>query len=499
MPELKVALVHLAIEHSRPEKNLAGLLRFFNQAADEGAQIAVGPEMSLSGYSFESREEIAPFVQEASGPAGTAIGRLARERGLYLIAAWAERDPLTGIFYNSAFVFGPDGSLLRRYRKISAECRWACPGPATQDNVFGTPWGRMGLLICSDSYYGLPPRVTALKGADLIFVPANWPPGGLDPSDLWRQRARENGVYLLAVNRTGVDRQMDCRAARTCVAAPSGAALLDRSAETSALLWGRLPLDEHGRLAGLERRGILASRRPDAYYRATGNFSVIENLTGFLKLPPPGKLDIHCLVPGKDENPVDCLIRHRERFDSVSLTVLPRRPYATTELAGIEKFALAGGIAVTARDDATERVYFWTKDGGKSWPSPGALLDASEAAGFPRVDFGPARILLAPLDELIHPELALAAAKWGCDLAASSEDCLDEGRAALVALRPIEQIAVTACAGNGAAIGLIPQGHRAGRGVLRFGDGHCAHVLDTSETRRKRFQERIDFEALFSR
>jgi predicted amidohydrolase len=493
MPELNIALAHLAVRHGCLEENLAELLRLFNQAADEGAQIAVGPEMSLSGYCFESREEIAPFVQEALGWAGTALGALAKERGLYLIAAWAERDSVTGIFYNSVFVFGPDGALVRRYRKISAESRWACPGPAVQDNVFDTPWGRMGLLICADTYYGLPARVTAVKGAELIFVPANWPPGGIDPGALWRQRARENGVYLLAVNRSGQDRGMDCRTARSCAIAPSGAVLLNQASEGSALMWARLPLDEHGRLVGVRRREILSVRRSEACYRAVGNFSVIENLTGFLKLPPPGRLDIHCLIPGPDENPVDRLAAHRENLAPASLVILPRRRYAAAEREGIEKFAQTGGIGVTARDETTERVYFWTQDGERSWPLPGATDD------FPRVDFGPARILLAALDELIHPELALAAAKWGCDLAVASEFRMDEDRAALVALRPIEQLAVAACAGNGAAIGLIPQGHQPGCGAVTFTDDHCFHALDTHETRRKKFQDRIDYEALFSR
>jgi predicted amidohydrolase len=497
MPELNIAIAHLAVEPGRPEENLAELLRLFHQAADEGARIAVGPEMSLSGYSFESREEIASFVQEVRGTAGTALGKLARERGLYLVAAWAERDSLTGIFYNSAFVFGPDGALAKHYRKISAESRWACPGPAAQDNVFATPWGRMGLLICSDTYYALPVRVTAVKGAELIFVPANWPPGGLDPCDLWRQRARENGIYLLAANRSGQDRQMDCRPAKSCAIAPSGAVLLDRASDATALMWARLPLDEHGRLAGLRRSETLAGRCREACYRAVGNFSVIENLTGFLKLPPPEKLNIHCLIPGADENPVDCLSKYRKSFEPVSLVILPRRPYLASELESIEKFAQAGEMAVTARDENTERVCFWTKGGKKSWPVP--PFRAAREADFPRVDFGPARILLASLDDLIHPELALAAAKWGCDLAVASESHMDEDRAALVALRPIEQLAVAACARNGAAIGLIPQGHQAGRGTRIFREGVCSYLLDTGETRRKKFQERIDYEALFSR
>ena len=75
---------------------------------------------------------------------------------------------------------------------------------------------------------------------------------------------------------------------------------------------------------------------------------------------------------------------------------------------------------------------------------------------------------------------------------------MDEGRAALVALRPIEQLALAACARDGAAIGLIPQGHQAGRGAKILSEGLCSCVLDTAETRRKRFQERIDYESLFS-
>ncbi|MDR2614311.1 MAG: hypothetical protein LBC91_03175, partial [Candidatus Accumulibacter sp.] len=57
MPELNTALAHLAVEHGHPEENLAELLYLFRQAADEGARIAVGPEMSLSGHCFEGREE----------------------------------------------------------------------------------------------------------------------------------------------------------------------------------------------------------------------------------------------------------------------------------------------------------------------------------------------------------------------------------------------------------------------------------------------------------
>ena len=494
MSELNLALAHLDVKRGRPDENLAELLRLFNQAADQGARIMAGPEMSLSGYCFESREEIAPLVQTADGPAGTALAELARRRQLYIVAAWAECDTVTGIFYNSAFVFGPDGALIKRYRKVNAESRWACPGPAVQDNVFDTPWGRMGLLVCADSYHSLMPRVTALKGADLIFVPANWPSSGLAPGSIWRMRAVENGCYVAAVNRTGLDKTMDCRSGYSCLITPSGEMPLNQKSEDTALMWARLPLDDQGHLAGVRRREIMSTRRPGSYYRLLGNFSGINDLTGFLKLPPAGFLDIHCVTPGSGQDPLDCFEEHYRQFNPGSLVLLPRHQYGDQALERLQSLAAASGLAVLASRRSDGLVCFWKGPEERQWQMPDKT---GFHEGFPRVDFGPARIMITPLKDLLHPELALSAAKWGCDLAVCSEHCLDEDKAELAALRPIEQIAVAVCAKNGAAIGLTPQGHQPGRGARAAAGDRCSYVLDTNETRRKRFQDRIDFDTLF--
>lgn len=496
MTELNIALVHLDVKHGRPDENLAEILRLCRQAADQGAKIVAGPEMSLSGYSFASREEIAPFVQSADGPAGAALAELARERHIYIVAAWAESDPLTGIFYNSAFVFGPDGTLVKRYRKVNGESRWACPGPAVQDNVFDTPWGRMGLLICADSYHSLMPRVTALKGADLIFVPATWPSLGLSTSRMWRMRALENGCFLVAVNRTGQDQNMDCRSARSYLATPGGEIWLDQQSDETALMMVKLPLDDQGRLAGLRRSEIMSSRRPSSYYRVLGNFSGINDLTGFLKLPPPGLLDIHCLVPESGQNPLDCFQKHTRLISPGSLVLLPQHQYSDQDLESLRRLALSAGVAVVATRRADGPTCFWKGTEERQWQLPD---ESGLHEGFPRVDWGPARIMIAPLQDLWHPELALSAAKWGCDLAVCSEHSLNEDQIDLVALRPIEQIALAACAKNGAAIGLIPQGHQAPRGARAAQGDRCSYDLDTHETRHKRFQDRIDFETLFAR
>ena len=226
MESLKIGLIHLNVRHGRPDINKEELLRLNRRAAEAGAGIIVNTEMAVSGYSFQSRDEISNDVESLDGEFVHAMAGIASRYGVYIVLGCAERDDETNIYYNAAAAFSPEGKTVRRYRKNSAEARWACSGNPLDDNTFETPWGRAGLLICSDTYFSALARMTALRGADIILVPANWPEGALDPCLLWQTRAYENGVYIAACNRCGTDRKMTFDSAASCVYAPSGKMLL---------------------------------------------------------------------------------------------------------------------------------------------------------------------------------------------------------------------------------------------------------------------------------
>jgi hypothetical protein len=150
MKTLKLALIHANIRHKEPDSNRTVLIDLIRQAAQQGANIVVTPEMAISGYSFSSRTDILPYTEIENGPTLSRLAEVVKETGIYVCIGLAEKDACTGIFYNSAFVMGPDGQRLCRYRKINAESRWACPGDPKEDNTFETPWGRVGVLIsCS--------------------------------------------------------------------------------------------------------------------------------------------------------------------------------------------------------------------------------------------------------------------------------------------------------------------------------------------------------------
>ena len=496
---LKIALLHAAIIYGETEKNRRNLLAMIERAAKQGAKLVVAPEMSISGYSFESRELIMPFVETIDGPTLTAVAALARSHGVYVCVGMALEASRTGIFHNSAVIIDPNGQAILQYNKINAESRWACPGDPRQENTFETPWGRVGILICSDSYYGLMPRVTALKGADLLLVPANWPPSGLDPCELWRARALENGIYLAACNRTGIDRIMDCRKGASCVFDPMGRALLQATeANDSQILLVDLPLTNDGRLDSEPRRQRMASRCPRHYHDCYRNLRAIQDLTTFLNLPTPAVLGIQAVVPEKNEHPADALMQCLSNRESASgLFLLPWFDYSDEALRRIGEIAGRHQVEVVTcrRTPSTCHGLVFAPD-SQIRSLPLALSACEEEPNQGIVDLASARLKLAPFDFLDHPEAAVAAAKRGCDLAVTFADQLTEDQRLLAGVRTIEYLAVACTAPGMAQICLSPEGHQRWEERIA-GPGEVCHLsLDTRHTRQKRFQDNIDFEML---
>ncbi|MDR2456104.1 MAG: carbon-nitrogen hydrolase family protein, partial [Deltaproteobacteria bacterium] len=188
---LRIALLHMDVEYHNRGRNLAVLLDLVSRAASLGAKIICAPEMCLTGYVQKSLTAISNLAETDDGPAQAALSAAAMASGAFVAAGWAEKSE-SGVLYNASRVFAPDGTTVCRYKKINAESRWAAPGPNRQYNIFQTPWGAVGVLICADSYHSLLCRITAMRGASLILLPSNWPDDLWSfPELLWRQRAYE--------------------------------------------------------------------------------------------------------------------------------------------------------------------------------------------------------------------------------------------------------------------------------------------------------------------
>ncbi|MBC3423711.1 nitrilase family protein [Pseudomonas sp. RW3S2] len=203
----------VGLEHC--DANLCQSLALVRQAAREGAKLIVLPELSNTGYTFQSRSEAYDHAETLSeGRSLKAWTELARELQVYLVAGFAERDGLR--LYDSAVLLGP-GGLLGHYRKAhlwNQEKLWFTPGDLGFP-VFETPIGRIGLLICWDIWFPEVPRLMAAQGADIICSLNNWvwtPPPLFDEagrcmaSYLTMTAAHVNNLYIAAANRIGHER-----------------------------------------------------------------------------------------------------------------------------------------------------------------------------------------------------------------------------------------------------------------------------------------------------
>jgi predicted amidohydrolase len=481
---LDIALLHLGIEPKAPSRNRQELVRMAEQAADGGASIIVAPELAVSGYLTECRAKVSPFVEDLDDETASLLAEVARRRAVYLCAGFAERDSRTDIYYNSALVFGPSGAVVAHHRKVLCERRWASPGCVTDKSRFDTQWGRVGLLICADTYSSLLPRTQALHGVDLLLVLANWPDCGLDPRELWRARALENGFGVVVCNRTGADTTLDFSPAHSYAVTGGGAALADLAAPESAICHVHYPLQD-GVLASAPRDTILERRSPEAYAALSLNVNGLAGFSGMWGLPEAGKLVVEC-VASAERLPV-----------SAGKGDLPRviiAPPGGTALDHAQVSALTGSgpIAVVAT----------VRTGESGCPVYGlyannALVALSADRPATMVDFGPARIALAWPEALRHPELSVALSKQGCDLVvAATAGTLSQDDRLVLGVKSLDRLALAMVGANGASICVPPLGHGRWEEETLDASGKCRREIDTAVMRRKYFEDRVDLPVL---
>ncbi|MCW5977121.1 MAG: carbon-nitrogen hydrolase [Bryobacteraceae bacterium] len=205
-----------------PNENLEKALWRIREAAGMGAQVVCLQELFRSQYFCrEENAELFALAEPIPGPSTEALGRLAAELRVVLVASLFERRA-AGLYHNTAVVIGAGGELLGRYRKMHIpddplyyEKFYFTPGDLGFRN-FETPYGRLGVLVCWDQWYPEAARLTSLQGANILFYPTaiGWHPAekeefGALQRDAWttiqRAHAIANGVYVAAVNRVGFE------------------------------------------------------------------------------------------------------------------------------------------------------------------------------------------------------------------------------------------------------------------------------------------------------
>ena len=287
----RVGLVQMSCSED-PDANVRKALTMTRDAAREGAQVVCLPELFRSRYFCQS-EDVKYFelAEPVPGPTSDAFVSLAAELDVAVIVSLFERRA-PGLFHNTAVTIDGKRGIAGKYRKMHIpddprfyEKFYFTPGDLGFQSV-ATEAARVGVLVCWDQWYPEAARLTALKGADILFYPTaiGWQPEekatyGERQHQAWeitqRAHAIANGCYVVAVNRTGFEPDPSGRGGiefwgQSFIAAPDGSLVCKAGAEEEVVLVRELDL------AQLEasRTGwpFLRDRRIDAYGEITRRF-----------------------------------------------------------------------------------------------------------------------------------------------------------------------------------------------------------------------------------
>jgi N-carbamoylputrescine amidase len=248
---LKLGLVQMRCSID-PSENVDKAESMIRAAASEGAKIICLQEIFNTIYFCQAEDhKYFEFAEQIPGPTTERLGKVAAELDVVIIAPIFERRA-AGIYHNSAAIIDADGRCIGKYRKMHIP-----DDPLFYEKFYFTPgdlgfkswktrFAKIGVLICWDQWYPEGARLTALRGAEILFYPTaiGWHPSekeefGEQQHNAWetiqRSHAIANGCYVAVPNRTGRETPIGGDGiefwGQSFVAAPSGEIVAKASAD----------------------------------------------------------------------------------------------------------------------------------------------------------------------------------------------------------------------------------------------------------------------------
>jgi N-carbamoylputrescine amidase len=282
MTQITVAALQLALGSADEAENIAAVSALVEEAAAQGAQIVLPPEL-FSGPYFCKVEDEALFAlarPTAEHPSVIAMRALAAKLKVAIPTSFFERDGHH--YYNTLAMIDADGEIMGTYRKSHIP-----DGPGYEEKYYFRPgndgfkvWDlfgtRIGIGICWDQWYPETARVMALMGAELLFYPTaigSEPyDATLDTSRMWRRamvgHAVSNCMPVIAANRIGAETECGTVQAfygHSFITDEWGDFVAEYGREETGVLVSTLDLARAARhRAGM---GFFRDRRPQLYTR----------------------------------------------------------------------------------------------------------------------------------------------------------------------------------------------------------------------------------------
>ncbi len=259
--KLSISLGQIDVKLGEPHSNLTAVQTMTAEAARRGSDIIVFPELWSTGYDLEHG---ARYATPTDAGMFATVAALAKEHHISILGSCLS-DLGNGRIGNTAVYFDKSGHPLGSYSKthlfrLMDEDRYLSPGDGR--TLVKTEWGLMGLAICYDLRFPELFRAYALAGAQLVFLPSEWPhPRLAHWQTLLRARAIENQMFLVACNRVGHSQGTDFFG-HSCMIDPWGEVVVE-GGEGEMLLTAMIDL---ARVNDVRAKiPIFKDRRPDVY------------------------------------------------------------------------------------------------------------------------------------------------------------------------------------------------------------------------------------------
>lgn len=267
---MRIAGIQTDVTFKDVNANLSLLERTVREEVAKGTELTIFPECFSTGYCFDSLEDARTIAELIPGPSTDRVAKLCAELNTGVVFGMIEKSG--NDVFNTAVLVGP-GGLIGSYRKVHLPYlgvdRFTTPGNRPFE-VFEFGGVRIGMLICYDGGFPEAARVLAIRGADLIVLPTNWPPGGAFMAEYSINcRAMENGVYFAAVNRVGTENGFSF-IGRSRICSPVGETLVTIPDDSSGILRAEIdPAKARAkrivRVPGKHVIDRMADRRPEMY------------------------------------------------------------------------------------------------------------------------------------------------------------------------------------------------------------------------------------------
>ncbi len=271
---MKIALIQ---QHATQdgEDNLRRGIEAFHQAARSGAELVAYAELGFLPFlpQTPATPDAVQWAEPIPGPTTEEFSRLSREYGVVTVLNLFEKDGDNT--FDASPVIDADGTLLGVTRMVHImdglgfyEKGYYTPGD-TDEFVFQTRVGKVGVAICYDRHFPEYMRHLALLGAEIVVVPQAGALGewteGIFEAEL-QVAAFQNGYYAVLVNRVGREEHLHF-SGESFVVDPDGRLLAQAPQKEDHILYVDLDLERVAQSTA--RRFFFRDRRPDIYGKFT--------------------------------------------------------------------------------------------------------------------------------------------------------------------------------------------------------------------------------------